>query len=191
MKDVTDFICTEEGRNAHIIGAHAEGEYYGQTISIDGGRWEVEIDTFLDKNEFPASYHGEVCDISIRTGSVSIDFFMAIGNVIKLNESIKIIIDHLERKGFTLKQLDIEERGFSIANITINGKWYSVGDLTLVQRTPLKAYVSFTEKSDTETDIDEDDVLSYDLVCKYEDIKDITDRIIRNYKSLKRSIGLD
>lgn len=191
MKDVTDFICTEEGRKAHIIGAHAEGEYYGQTISIDGGRWEVEVDTFLDRDDFPAKYHGEVCDISIKTNSASIDFFMAIGNVIKLNEAVTIILKHIADKLYTVQKMIIDEaeRRFSITNITINGKWYSVGDLSLVARTPLKVYLAFIEK-DESTD-DDEDVLSYDLVCRYQDIKDITDRIIRNYKSLRRSIGLD
>lgn len=170
--------------------AHAEGEYYGQTISIDGGRWEVEVDTFLDKGEFPAKYHGEVCDISIKTNSASIDFFMAIGNVIKLNEAVTIILKHLSNKSYDTKMRinDETEHRFSISNITVNGKWYSVGDLSLVARTPLKTYLSFTEKDET---TDDEDVLSYDLICRYQDIKDITDRIIRNYKSLRRSIGLD
>ena len=138
--------------------AHAEGEYYGQTISIDGGRWEVEVDTFLDRALFPSSYYGEVCDISIQTGSASINFFMNIGNVIKLNEAIKICMDRIAKNALTAKTIqEEEERRFSISNININGKWYSVGDLDMSPRTPFKTYISFVDKNDgVDTDGDAD-----------------------------------
>lgn len=188
MKDVTKNITMPLGHGSY---GHVIGEESGETFSIDGGRWEVEIDTFLDKSQFPSSYYGEVCDISIKTGSVSIDFFMAIGNIIKFNEAINIIVDLINKKKYASNRLVLDEKSFSISNITINGKWYSVGDLTIVPRTPFKSYVSFTEKDDNETDIDDEETLSYDLVCKYQDLKDITDRIIRNYKSLKKIMELD
>ena len=151
-----------------------------QSISIDGGRWEVNVDTFYDRSQFPASYHGDCCDISIRTNTASVDFMMAIGNVIRLHEAIE---NEITNPGH-----GIDDR-LSITNLVINGRWYSAVDMTVVLRTPLKCYITFCEKDfhgDTDENYEEDWLEDYDIVIRLHDLADIVRRIIENYKRLKK-----
>lgn len=152
------------------------------TISIAGENWNVEVDTFLDTSSFPANYHGEFCDVHIRTANVAVDFFITIGNVKAVSEAIDTII---RAKG-SPKNVMFLEKEFSITNVTLNGKWYNMGELKMQIRTPNRVYLTFGEKEADVIEQEYDDILSYDMVVRNIDIADICNRIITNYERMKK-----
>ena len=177
MKDVPEkFVCVNEGRPAHAIG-----EEYGKTITIDGGRWEVNVDTFIrGVDNFPASFYGDCCDVSIRTNIESINFIIKIGNVISLYDAIMLLSKEQKQ--------ELLNKRISISNLIINGEFYSTADIDISARTPLKYYVTFSESMDTDKDTyDKDDLLKdYDLVVGLNDLTDIVRRVAENWKRYKK-----